>query len=265
MNYYDDERKIIKDFQLIGNFGVYFPPQSQGAVNVFRSVCDTRKWMNWTYNAGKSDPPPDFFSDEYKLMMEVMRVDDHAFVNNKGCMINPVNMRESKLQKEIRGKIRESRPDADFNNIEIAVNVVTELSSDHDHNYRFYHTNFRWVLEKHIKKILLYRNNHPGKKLVFFVFDESTAYVQVDDPVLAKRGPIAGERFEATPVFHFMDKRLVDVFRYADIDYLIWFAPNKCFWGMPVRSPNVCVFDIKKCDFKQIVDYPEELIMSSEE
>ena len=99
MNFYDDERMIIEDFQMVSNSEVHFPFRSRGAIEAFKSVRNTRKWANWTYNAGKADPPPDFFSEKFQLMMEVMRIDDHAFVNEKGVLINPVNMRESKLQR----------------------------------------------------------------------------------------------------------------------------------------------------------------------
>lgn len=264
MNFYDDERMIIEGFQMTSNAEVYFPFHSSGAVEVFKSVRNTRKWANWSYSAGKADPPPDFFSEKYRLMMEVMRVDDHAFVNDKGTLINPVNIRESKLQKEIRERIKEEQPQADLANIRIIVNPVTDLSSNEDHNYQFYCSNFKRTLEKHIGKIPLYRSNHPDKKLIFFVLDESTAYIQLDDPELAKRGPVAGEPVKADMVWHFMDKRFVDVFRNTDIDYLIWYTPYKHFWGPSVQPPMACVFDVKNYNYKKVVEYPEELIISSE-
>ena len=82
MNFYD-ERMIIDDFQMVSNNEVHFSFRSCGAIDAFNAVRNTKKWANWTYNAGKADPPPDFFFDKYQLMMEVMRVDDHAFVNEK--------------------------------------------------------------------------------------------------------------------------------------------------------------------------------------
>lgn len=264
MNFYDDERMIIEDFQMVSNSEVFFPFCSCGAIEALKSVRNTKKWANWTYNAGKADPPPDFFSEKYHLMMEVMRIDDHAFVNEKGVLINPVNMRESKIQREIREKIKSSQPDADLDSIKIIVNAVTDLPSAEDHNYQFYCGNFRRALEKHIKKIPLYRSNHPDKKLIFFVFDESTAYVQVDNPELVKRGPVALEPFEAESVWHFMDKRFLDVFRNADVDYLIWYTPYKIFYGSPVQPPKVCVFDVKNYRYNSLVAYPEKLVMSAE-
>ena len=65
---------------------------------------------------------------------------------DKGILINPVNMRESKLQKEIREKIKESQPDADLDSIKIVVNAVTDLPSNQDHNYQFYCANFQRAL-----------------------------------------------------------------------------------------------------------------------
>ena len=264
MNFYDDEQMIIEDFQLVLNSEVCFPYASREAVEVFKSVRNTKKWAHWTYNAGKADPPPDFFSEKYQLMMEVMRVDDHAYINQKGALINPVNMRESQIQKEIRQKIKAAQPDVDFSDLKIMVNAITDLPSNEDHNYQRYCANFRRALEKHIQKIPLYRSNHPDKKLVFFVFDESTAYTLVDDPEVAKRGPIALEPFVAKPVFHFLDNRFVNVFRNSDIDYLIWYAPYKVFHGSPAQLPKVCVFDVKWYNYKYNTDYPEELIVSAE-
>jgi hypothetical protein len=264
LNFYDDERMIIEDFQMVSNSEVHFPFRSRGAIEAFKSVRNTRKWANWTYNAGKADPPPDFFSEKYQLMMEVMRVDDHAFVNEKGVLINPVNMRESKLQKEIRDTLKTARPDIDVDKLRIRVNAITNLPSIEDHNYRFYCANFRRAMEKHIQKIPLYRSNHPDKKLIFFVLDESTAYTIVDDLEVAQRGFRPGEPFIAKPAFHFLDNRFINVFRNSDIDYLIWYAPYKVFHGSPAQLPKVCVFDVKKYNYKECVDYPEDFIVSTE-
>ena len=62
---------------------------------------------------------------------------------------------------------KHARPDADLDSIRIVVNAVTDLPSNEDHNYQFYYENFARALEKHIKKIPLYRSNHPDKKLIF--------------------------------------------------------------------------------------------------
>lgn len=264
MNFYDSENEIIDTFQTVRKREVYFPCFSKDAVSAFNAIYKRKKWKSWINNSGKADPPPDFYSNKYGYIMEVMRVDDHAHYNEKGVLVNPVNQRESMLQKEIRQNILKNNPQADLENIKIMINAWPQLPSLEDHNYRFYYENFERVLTKHIKNIPLYRENQPGKKLIFFVFDESTGYLQVDDAELAKRGPVALEPVSARPVFHFFDKRFIDVFQNSDIDFLVWFTPYKMFHGALIQPPKVCIFDMKRVKYKYIVDYPEDMIVSSE-
>ena len=49
-----------------------------------------------------------------------------------------------------------------------------------DHNYDFYVDNFNRVVGKHIKK-LKNKKNHPGFKIIFFVYDESSSYIKCFD------------------------------------------------------------------------------------
>ena len=264
MNFYDSENEIIDTFQTVRKREVYFPCFSKDAVSAFNAIYKRKKWKSWIDNSGKANPPPDFYSNKYGYIMEVMRVDDHAHYNEKGVLVNPVNQRESMLQKEIRQNILKNNPKADLENIKIMINAWPQLPSLEDHNYRFYYENFERVLTKHIKNIPLYRENQPGKKLIFFVFDESTGYLQVDDAELAKRGPVALEPVSARPVFHFFDKRFIDVFQNSAIDFFVWFTPYKMFHGALIQPPKVCIFDMKRVKYKYIVDYPEDMIVSSE-
>lgn len=57
---------------------VYFLMENEESAKVFESIHDQENWKQWIEIAGKSDPPPDFFADTYKYMMDVMRVDDHS-------------------------------------------------------------------------------------------------------------------------------------------------------------------------------------------
>ena len=264
MNFYDNEEKIINTFRDIPKSEVYFATQTAMCFKIFNSIYKSKHKDKWINNSGKSDPPPDFYSEEFGLMMEVMRVDDHAHYNDKGVLINPINIRESILQKEIRDKIKSGNPDIDLSTIDIVINAASGLSSNEDHNYRYYYDSFKRVLEKHIGGISLYRKNHPNKKLVFFVFDESTGYVVVDNKDLVERGPVALEWFKANPLWHFCDERFISVFKDADIDYLIWFTPYKMFHGSPIQPPKVCVFDVKKLKKHKTKQYPIDYIISSE-
>ena len=154
-----------------------------------------------------------------------------------------------------------------FPNVEsVFVNAVTDLPTLEDHNYQFYYSNFKRTIEKHIKKIPLYKQNHPGYRLAFFVFDESSPYVQVEDQALTKRTITKGEVFLCRTHCHFLDKKMVDVFKNSDIDFLIWFSPYKHYESTyPYEIPKVCVFDIKKYNYTDVIEYSEKMIISAEE
>lgn len=130
-------------------------------------------WKNWIYSGGKSDLPPDFYSDNCKLMMDVMRVDDHTH-KVKGKFINETNAKESKIQNELKSSgLKDNFPNANF-----IVNAITDLPTEKDHRYLWYKEMFTRVLSEYNKKVELYNKNHPGYKIIFFVFDESSQYFQ---------------------------------------------------------------------------------------
>lgn len=264
MNYFDDEEKIIYHFQCVDKREVHLVDKTRDVISVFEAIYNADNWKKWINNSAKENLPPDFFSNEYELMMEVMRVDDHAHYDENGVLVNPVNKRESILQKEIRQKILSHNPNADLTETDIYINALSGLPSNEDHNYQFYSDSFARVLKKHIKHIPLYRKNHPNKKLIFFVFDESTGYVTVDDENLVKRGPKALESFTAEPLWHFLDSKFINVFKNCDIDYFIWYTPYKIFHGTTMQPPKVCIYDLKNHLFDNIVTYPENLIISAE-
>lgn len=144
---------------------------------IFASIHDPEEWKLWSDSSGKSDPPPDFYNDKLKLMMDVMRIDDHAFESKNGKIVNPTNQRESVIQKQIR---KSGLLDSFPNVKNVIVTAVTDLPTDEDHNYKFYYSNFERVLMKHNNQIDLYGKNHPGYKTIFLVLDESSAYFEME-------------------------------------------------------------------------------------
>ena len=82
MAYYDSEINIVNDLCECDNSEIFiFNDNDEEILQCVRKV------EEWQCSSSKSDPPPDFYSDNYKLMMEVMRVDDHAYINAKGKVI----------------------------------------------------------------------------------------------------------------------------------------------------------------------------------
>lgn len=261
MNYFDDENKIIEWLQEVDSPSVCFPIENDEVIAAFESIYDEVQWRLWKNSSDKSDPPPDFYCDELKLMMDVMRVDDHAFKNKKGKVVNPTNARESQKQRELR----ESGILDLFPNVaNVIVNAVTDLPTEEDHNYKFYKNNFIRTIEEHKRKISLYKQNHPDFKTIFLVCDESSAYIEAENvpKIICEEMAIAGRLH-----IWFWDKLFMQAFANSDIDYLIWYAPFKLYRncvGDRIDFPQVAVFDTKFLIEKVGFDYVIDKMVSSE-
>ena len=134
MNFFDDESKIIECLQDVQLNKVFLSNDIAAVKEIFASIHDTEEWKLWSNSSGKSDPPPDFYNDKLKVMMDVMRIDDHAFENKNGKIVNPTNQQESMIQKEIR----KSGMLDNFPNVkDVMVTAVTDLPTAEDHNYKF--------------------------------------------------------------------------------------------------------------------------------
>lgn len=261
MNLFDDENEIMRFFQGVDNKDVFFINFGREIVHFYNQIHNENSWVSWVDSSAKNAPPPDFFNEEHKIMMEIMRVDDHAF-KKKGKFINPTNSKESERRREIMSLLSGEQ----IKNSKIVLNVHSGLPTNEDHNYNFYLTNFKHVLTEHSKKIELYRKNHPGYKLAFFVFDESTPYIKVYDKALVKRGPKAGEPVFAEFHRFFLDSSFLSVFKELDIDYLVWFAPYKHIQTIEgFELPKVVIFNMKKNFLKHCIRYDTDYIMPAEE
>ena len=260
VNYFDNEKSILEWFRNDIGHELYIPVNGEDCKKIYTSLVNNKEFSEWIDSSGKSDPPPDFYNPKAKMMMDIMRVDDHGHINEDGKYINPVNQQESKIQRELRSGVMKSFP-----NIEIFVNAVTDLPGKEDHNYDFYLENFKRTIAKHIRSIPLYTANHPDYQTIFFVFDESSGYVVAADEETASRGVRQGERFLGSPYVPFVDKRFAEVFLGTDIDYLIWYTPFNDFETDMPLLPNVCIYDVKNLSIDSFEDYPKSLIMSTEE
>lgn len=258
MNYFDDERRIIEHFQEVACESVFFPVQSDAAIHIFESIHNIDNWKKWVDSSGKSDPPPDYYCNEFKYMMDVMRVDDHAYKNKKGKLINPTNMLESQMRKELA----ENREIENFPNVkEVLVNAITDLPTYKDHNYIFYKKNFIRTINEHKRKIDLYKKNHSGFNVVFFVFDESSAYMQIADEKNKCENTHSGEIFSGTPHFHFFDTDFLKPIIESDIDFLVWYTPFKMIYKEdgPLDFPQICVYDLNSTKFQNISYYEHRM------
>lgn len=260
MNYFDDELKIIEKVQNLETESVLLATSSDEEAEVFQSIYNSDKWKDWINSSGKSDPPPDFYNDRLGFMMDVMRIDDHAFVNKDGKIINPTNMRESKIQKEIK---QSGILDVFPNVKSIMVNAITDLPTNEDHNYSFYLNNFRRVVMQHNESIGLYRKNHPGYKTIFLVFDESSGYIESES--LINQHVIKGY-----PHYWFADQAFVEVIKRVSADFIFWFAPFKYYELLSEQNfpelPQACIFSLKNLSklIAKPIKYEANLMRSAE-
>lgn len=237
---------------------IYMPEMNESDISIFEKIRNKNFKQDWTDTSDKALPPPDFYNQKEKLMLEVMRVDDHAF-EKRGKIINPTNQKAGKIHKELL----DSGILDMFPNASLIVNAPTYLPTEQDHNYVFYKNNFNRVVNKHKNKISLYRKNHPNYKLIFFVYDESSMYCKVDKPniKIEKNKPI-----KCIPHLWFLDKAFVESFKNSDIDYLIWFTPYKHLECVEtkIELPSFCVFNCNNID-EDLEEYNPAYMISSEE
>ena len=243
MDIFDNELEIIEFFrETETRETLLLPENDEDAEQVYLSI--VQEWKKWINSSGKSDPPPDFYSDKLGLMMDVMRVDDHGYVGRNGkSIINPTLQRESELMRELKQKgILDMFPNAQIHMI-----VDTKLPTDEDHNYIFYRDNFNRTVGSHIKKIANYRLNHPGLKMVFLVFDESSPYFE---SLKVRKPRKIGDKYFGQPHCWFLDSAFMTMVKNSEIDYLVWFTPYKhcdlfSFADERVELPKVVVINVR--------------------
>ncbi len=251
MNRYDKEINIINDFQKLTSREIYLFNGSLSLRKIFISVYSKRKWKNWIDSSSKNEPPPDFYNDKLKIMMDVMRIDDHAYEDSNGKVLNPTNKRESQLMKEIASKnaflkraVEEGR---------VLVNPDSGLRGEKDHNYTFYYKNFERVTVNHSNKITNYKKNHPGYKTIFFILDESSPYLMA---VNDYRPSAPGEIIYG--IFHqwWRDFNMMKYIVKSDLDYIIWFSPYKHFDSLEkFEPPFATIIDVKKIRLDSLIKY----------
>ena len=89
MDIFDNEIEIIEMFQDVDPSSVMFAPECTDECEaLYWSIKDVEQWAQWRNSSGKADPPPDFYSNTYGFMMDVMRVDDHGYISPKGKTVN---------------------------------------------------------------------------------------------------------------------------------------------------------------------------------
>ena len=203
-----------------------------------------KKSNNWINTSGKNDPPPDFYSNKYKLMMDAMAINDVEYIKN-GKIINNQKGRQHKILQQTFGMDYKNPKDENERRDDLRVFYNYDLSQD-KHDYKQYQSSFKRVVEKHRKSINLYRKNHPGYKLIFYIFDESVEFI----------GDYRGKS-----VIHicFNDAYFVDILKKLEVDYVVWITSVKIVCkeknDKEIKIPMAAIYEVKKLSKYRFADY----------
>lgn len=229
----DNESFILELFNLIPLSKCVINGNSSKCKNVYKLI---KKYKDWIDSSSKKDLPPDFYSDKYKIMMEIMSINDVEY-NDDNRIINEQMKRQHELLSNLFGDDYKK----EGNDLSIIMNYDNNIDN---HNMNSYKSSFKRIIEKHKEKIENYKNNHKNYELVFFVFDNAPAYYCEQD----------GKTLVHVP---FNDKYFVELIKNLNVDYVVWFTSNKNIWnskGKYIKLPVAGIYDVINTDDKYI-DY----------
>ncbi|MRX81099.1 hypothetical protein [Eggerthella guodeyinii] len=261
-NSLDCEANLLDHFRMMfRNELCYLVPQDASAERIVQDVLNEKAWED---HSGKGALPPDFVCEERGLMLEVMRVDDHERPGDRKGYVNPLRARESEIIKEYAREFEDILALA-ADDASLTINAVTDLETEDDHSYRNYLSAFSRIVGKHASNAQRYRKNHPGSKLVFFVFDESSTYLEAVDPKAKSALRSAGDVVRGHSHLFFADKAFLDVVRRSGADYFIWCTPFKqsALFVKDLELPETVVYDVGRIDISDF-EYDSHLMVSAE-
>lgn len=259
----DNESFILENFRTTSKKETLIWGDIFHCSKIRSSLVNYFKRKHWIDSSAKNAPPPDFYNDKLKFMMDIMRIDDNAYVDRKGKVQNPIYKKENELLKRYLGNDYKTVR----NDISCYVVASSGLPTNQDHNFTRYFDNFKRVFEGHNGKIEKYKKNHPGYKTIFFLFDESTAYFEALDKKSVKENPNEGEVVCGKPHIPCCDKRFLDIIKDSKVDYVIWYMPYKLVQqanGKLINLPKCAIIERNKIPQKAFQIYNGQLMMSSE-
>lgn len=224
--------------------------------NLYRSFCSCFWRGHWIDSSNKNDPPPDFYNPKMHYMMEVMRVDDSAYVDKNGKIQNDTLKKENELLTQYFG--------CDYRNFQNDISCVVNVTSTLQNcSYERYLQNFKRVIEKHRNKIHIYQKNHPGYKTVFFIFDESSMYIKANSEKDLEAMKKTGTKTLVRSHNCFLDQSLLNIIKNCGADFVIWFAPYKSIQVAPQKIRHFhkkAIFDVKHLAHIKAIQYNQKMM-----
>lgn len=207
---------------------------------IFKYVKNLDKFVE---NSGHDTLPPDFYSDEFSCMFDVMRINDSEIRKS----YNPVKMRERQAEKDLRecGLLDAVNPN-------VTVFINSESDNDDEHTLKNYIKNCNRVMSEHIKKIAIWKSEHPNiKHKGLLIFDETECYFEgYVQHVYADQYVFIWDAKHPL-VLHkpWLDLSFVKNAYESDLDFIIWFCPYKSHGSLWQQThydyPDLVILDTR--------------------
>lgn len=211
-----------------------------------------KKIDSFTENNGHECLPPDYYSDEFSCMFDVLRINDSE-VKKKN---NPVLAKEKKAKKEFENALREEFGKDDeaetiLNSPYLQFIHIADSSEDvNEHSYPNYKKQAQRVIAEHIKKVPIWEKEHQDIKYKgLLIFDESgLCFEGIKNHI---KDDYFSYAFKSPPVIHesWNDREFIHQIYESTLDFVIWFTPYKAY------SQVLCEYNKKRTD-KSGVKYP---------
>lgn len=248
MGKYDNEQNIIKDIQLdLSNKNVLLLNGNSFERKLLKYFRDIDSLI--PHNA-HSDPPPDYYSDKYKIMFDVMRVNDteiEYIKNNKIKYKNAKMSRERKMEKEALDLLK-------YLNISNDVEIICNSESDdiNEHSFENYKNNVTRVLSQHINKIPIWKPEHNDYYKGLLIFDETECCF--NGSIKYVKDELYTFKYDASKplVIHepWNDANFIQqAYQSHDLDFIVWYCPYKQYSAIAMKTgtyiPKVVFIDVR--------------------
>lgn len=259
-----DETMTLQSIRLVDNKNIMCV--GENSLSVIQDI-KNEPWNNASID-GDGHTTPDFYSNELKIMMDVMLIDDTGYKKGKR---NPEKQAESEALARLKQTgLLDLMPNLE--KVFIRPDTSTIKTKNH-HNYNRYIKNFERIIHQHNRQVTTtYQKNHPGFSTIFIVNDQSTLYFESASSLQNSDHQKVGNNFFGKPHYHFLDKLLIACLKDSHFDFIIWYTPVKYVnWKRNIQSqndvpdiPEIVVINTNELEELSQLTYTQELMMSCE-
>lgn len=185
---------------------------------------------SFTENNGHDCPPPDFYSDKFSCMFDILRINDSEVKKS----FNPIIAEEQKIRKvyereTFEDETGEKKGLLDSPYLQMA--FVADTTGDiNEHSFEKYKKQAKRVIKVHIDKIPIWENEHPDiQHKGLLIFDETGLCIKaVKNHVIDDYFSYTFEAKNKLQIHEtWNDREFIEPIYKSNLDFVIWFNPLK--------------------------------------